>query len=174
LGENANIKSEFRQEEDKMAKETPRLRDFGQDNFLFSFFRAITKRKRASEVLRESEQRYRSLMDDVLDSLWVGLFILDDSFKIVWVNRALERYFGLRREEVIGKDKRQLIREQIKNIFEEPKTFAEKVFATYDNNTYIENFECHVLADGQREERWLEHWSQPIQSGFFAGGRIEH
>ena len=32
-----------------MAEETPRLRDFGRDNFLFSFFRAITKRKQAGE-----------------------------------------------------------------------------------------------------------------------------
>lgn len=39
---------------------------------------------------------------------------------------------------------------------------------------YIENFECHVLPDGEREERWLEHWSQPIRSGLYAGGRIEH
>ncbi len=174
LYEDANIKVEFRQEEDKMTEETSQLRDFGRDNFFFSFFHAITKRKRAGEALPESKQRYRLLMDDVLNSSKVGLFILDDSFKVVWINQALERYFGLRREKVIGKDKRQLIRGQIKNIFEKPENFVEKVFATYDDNTYVESFECHVLSDGQREERWLEHWSQPIQSGFFAGGRIEH
>ena len=132
------------------------------------------ERKRAAEALRESEQRYRSLMDDVLDSSKVGIFILNKNFKIAWVNQALERYFGLRREKVIGKDKRQLIHKQIKDIFEDPEGFVEKVFATYDNNTYIENFECHVLANGRREDRWLEHWSQPIHSGLFAGGRIEH
>jgi len=75
---------------------------------------------------------------------------------------------------VIGKDKRQLIRKRIKKIFEDPERFAEKVIATYDDNTYIEHFECHVLPDGEREERWLEHWSQPIRSGLYAGGRIEH
>jgi PAS domain S-box-containing protein len=86
----------------------------------------------------------------------------------------LERYFGLRRDKIIGKDKRQLIRERIKDTFEDPESFAENVLATYDDNTYIENFECHVLPDGEREERWLEHWSQPIRSGLYAGGRIEH
>ena len=136
--------------------------------------RDITERKRAEEALRESEKRYRSLTDDVLDSSKVGIFILDNNFKIVWVNQALERYFGLRRQEVIGKDNRRLIRRRIKDIFEDPESFVEKVFATYDNNTYIENFECHVLADGWREDRWLEHWSRPIHSGLFAGGRIEH
>jgi len=131
------------------------------------------ERERSEEALQRSEERHRSLMNDVLDTTAVGMFILDPDFKVVWVNRALERYFGLRRDDVIGKDKRQLINEQIKNIFEDPEGFAKRVLATYDNNTYVEHFECHVLPDGEREERWLEHWSQPIQSGLYAGGRIE-
>ena len=30
-----------------------------------------------------------------------------------------------------------------------------------------------MLAEGNRKERWLEHTSNPIQSGRYAGGRIE-
>jgi len=134
----------------------------------------IEEQKRTEEALKESELRYRSLTNDVLDTTSVGIFILDSDFHVVWVNQALERYFGLRREEIIGKDKRQLIRERIKDIFEDPVSFAEKVFATYDDNTYIERFECHIVLDSEREERWLEHWSQPILSGLYAGGRVEH
>jgi PAS domain S-box-containing protein len=136
--------------------------------------RNIGEIHRSAEALRESEERYRSLTDDVLDSSAVGILILDPDFKIAWVNRSLERYFGIQRKEIVGKDKRQLICERIKYIFEDPEGFAEKVLAAYDNNTYIENFECHVLPDGERKERWLEHWSQPIRSGLYAGGRIEH
>ena len=138
------------------------------------FIRDITKYKQAVEALQQGEQKYQSLTNDVLDSSAVGIFILDPDFKVVRVNNALESYFGLRREEVIGKDKRQLISKQIKHTFENPEEFAEKVLNTYDNNTYVENFECHVLTEGKRKERWLEHWSQPIQSGLYAGGRIEH
>jgi len=132
------------------------------------------KHKYAEEALQKSEEKYRSLTDDVLDNSAVGIFILDSDFRVVWVNRALEDYFGLKRDDIIGKDKRQLIRERIKDIFENPDSFANKVFTTYDDNTYIERFECHVLPNGTREERWFEHQSRPIQSGLYTGGRTEH
>jgi len=130
--------------------------------------------KNADKKLRLSEERYRSLTDDALDTSTVGIFILDNDFNIVWVNQAIEDYFCLKRNDIIGKDKRQLIRERVVDIFENPDRFVNKVFATYDDNTYAERFECHVLPDDAREERWLEHRSQPIQSGIYAGGRIEH
>ncbi len=124
--------------------------------------------------IEESEARYRSLTDDVMDTSVAGILILDKDFRIVWVNQALERSFGLQRTEIIGRDNRQLIREQVKHIFENAEGFEQKVVAAFDNNTYTENFECHVLPDGESKERWLEHWSHPIQSGLYAGGRIEH
>ena len=136
--------------------------------------RDIRERKRAEEALRESEERYRSLVDEVIESSNVGLFILDADFRIVWLNKALERFFGLKRDEVIGKDKRRLIRDKIRYVFEDPDGFADRVLSAYDVNTYIENFECHVLPGPSREELWLEYWSQPIKSGLYAGGRIEH
>ncbi|KPJ61140.1 MAG: hypothetical protein AMJ42_01235 [Deltaproteobacteria bacterium DG_8] len=122
----------------------------------------------------KNKEKYRSLIDSVLDTSKVGIFILDSGFRVVWLNQALESYFGIRKDEVVGKCKRQLIQKRIKNIFEDPERFAERVLATYDNNTYVGNFECHVLPDGKRKERWLEHWSQPIRSGLYAGGRIEY
>ncbi len=129
--------------------------------------------KQVEEALRESEEKYRSLLDDVVDSTNVGIFILDSDFKVVWVNQALELHFGLQREEVVGRDKRQLILKKIKHIFEDPDSFMGKVLATYDDNTYVENFECHVLSGDKREDRWLEHWSKPIRSGLYTGGRVE-
>ncbi|ADI75085.1 multi-sensor signal transduction histidine kinase (plasmid) [Methanohalobium evestigatum Z-7303] len=124
--------------------------------------------------LIEKEERHRTIVDDVLDSSKVGIFILDSCFHVVWINEPMEDYFGIDREDIIGKDKRQLVEDKLKHIFEDSDEFANRLLATYDDNSYIENFECHVLPDSNREERWLEHWSQPIKSGLYAGGRIEH
>ena len=91
---------------------------------------------------QQIKEKYQSFTKDILDSSAVGIFILDSDFKVVWINHSTEKYFGLQREIVIGKDKRKLIKKNIQNIFEDPNEFIRKVFATYDNNTYIENFEC--------------------------------
>ena len=64
--------------------------------------------------------------------------------------------------------------ERLRYIFEKPKEFHDKVVASYDKNSYVEHFECHVLPENGRKELWLEHWSQPITSGLYSGGRIEH
>ncbi len=136
--------------------------------------RDVTKQRRAEEELRKGEERYRTLIDDVIDDMDVGVFILDSEFKVAWINNTMEQYFGLDRNEIVGKDKRQLIRGRISGIFEDPDEFMDKVLATYDDNTYVENFECHVLPDGGREERYLVHKSQPISVGPLSGGRIEN
>ena len=143
-------------------------------NQFATIFQDITDRKRMEMALRESENKHRSLTDDVLDNTEAGISILNAEFKVVWVNHAMERFFGFQRDAVIGKDNRRLIQDTSAGIFEDPETFAAKVFATYDNNTYTEKFECHVMPTADRQERWLQHWSQPIHSGLYAGGRVEH
>lgn len=129
---------------------------------------------RQSDNRQEQYDQYRLLTATIFDSSSVGVFVLDANFQVVLVNKAMETYFGLQRENVVGRDKRTLITSTISSIMEEPEQFVEKVFATYDNNTYVEHFDCHVLPGPGREERWLEHWSEPITTGLFVGGRIEH
>ncbi len=112
-------------------------------------------------------------MEKVLDILPIGVFVLDAKFQVAEVNSTLEAFFGISREKMVGQDKRKLILERISKIFENGDKFRSRVLATYDDNTYIERFVCHVLAGDGREERWLEHSSQPILKGFYEGGRIE-
>jgi len=156
MKENNNAKMELKKELNALRKELEK-----------SALNDTTKHK-------QLEEKYPSFTKDILDASTVGIFILDSDFKVVWINNVIESYFALQREKIIGKDKRQLIKKNIQHIFEDPDEFIRKVFATYDDNTYIENFECHVLPEGKRKERWLEHWSQTIKYGLYAGGRIEH
>jgi len=142
-------------------------------DILHRTIRYAMERHEVQMVLRQTEREYRSLIDDVFDNSTVSVLILDEAFKIVWINEATERYFGILREDVLGKDKRDLIRNEIKYIFEDAEHFEERVLYTYDNNIFTERFECHVLPDDDRKDRWLEHWSQPINEGLFSGGRIE-
>jgi PAS fold. len=129
-----------------------------------------TERKASAD----SEPAYRSLVEDGLAISTVGIFVLDKDFSVVWLNEGIEEYFGVDRENIIGKDKRRLITDRLKYIFAEPDRFAETVCATYDDNTYVEQFDCHVVGDETRADRWLEHSSYPIPDGPYAGGRIEH
>jgi PAS domain S-box-containing protein len=111
---------------------------------------------------------------EALESSAFGVFILDPRFNVVWMNRTMESYFGIRREEAIGRSKRAMVNARIKHMFEDPERFAATVLATYDRNTYAEDFQCHVLPGEGRQERWLERRSRPIETGDLSGGRIEH
>ena len=67
---------------------------------LISAMRDITERKTADHALRESEARFRLLVESVVD---YAIFMLDPDGKIVSWNAGAERLKGYRAEEVIGK-----------------------------------------------------------------------
>jgi len=110
---------------------------------------------------------------EVLDRADIGVFVLDDEFDVAWANEATQRYFGVERDDVIGRDKRAVIDDVIADAIDDAVSFRERVFGTYDDNSYAERFECRVVPDDEREGRWLEHRSKPIETGQYAGGRVE-
>jgi PAS domain S-box-containing protein len=70
----------------------------------FVFMRDITERKSAEEALKQSEEKYHTLIDNIQD----GVFIIQDG-KIQFANEALAKMGGYTVEEVIGKDFRELV-----------------------------------------------------------------
>jgi len=112
-------------------------------------------------------------ISSVIDEADVGVFILDDTFDVVWIDETIETYFAVDREDIIGRHKPTVIEETISKRLVDPETFVETVLATYEDNAYVEQFECRTSPGPGRNERWLEHRSKPIESGRYAGGRVE-
>ncbi len=150
------------------------IKDETNSYILGRALRYALERHRTEAALRRSEEEYRSLINDVFNIATVGVLLLDKNFNVVWVNEATEIYFNVRREELLGQDKRHLIESKLKCVFELPDDYAQAVLNTYLKNDFTTHLECHVIAGENREERWLDHWSQRINDGMYAGGRIEY
>jgi len=74
--------------------------------------RNITERKQTEEQLRESEERFRS----IVENSQTGIMIIDDAYRFVYVNDELCRISGYSRNEVIGQDFRQFLDEESKKL----------------------------------------------------------
>lgn len=165
--ENAGLQAVQKGAQDYLSK-----MDVGSRLLTRSIYYAI-ERNDIELSLRSREREYRSLIDDVFDTSTVAVLILNKEFKVVWVNEATETYFGIPRSQLIGRDKHELIANDLKCIFQDPETYAANLQNVYDKGTFATRFECKIVEGENRQERWLEHWSQPISDGIYSGGLIE-
>jgi PAS domain S-box-containing protein len=103
----------------------------------------------------------------------VGVLLVDNDGDIAWCNSAVESYFGVDRETIAGRDGRTVVTEQIAPTVADSEAFRDRVLSSQDRDATSEPFECRVVGDGEHAERWLEHRSEQIESGRYAGGRVE-
>ncbi|HEV7331600.1 MAG TPA: PAS domain S-box protein [Flavisolibacter sp.] len=76
---------------------------FNDQNQLIGFSkvtRDLTDRKYYDESLRQSEERYRALVEQLTD---YGIFMLDEKGRIISWNEGAKRILGYTAEEIIGK-----------------------------------------------------------------------
>lgn len=59
----------------------------------------ITERRKAEDKLRESEEKYRNIVETANE----GISIVDAEFRVTYINKRIEDMFGYSSEEVIGK-----------------------------------------------------------------------
>jgi len=73
-------------------------------HFIIANVRDITERKQAENALKESEEKHRTLIENIQD----GVFMIQDA-KVKFANEAFARIGGYRMEEVIGMDFQELV-----------------------------------------------------------------
>ena len=60
----------------------------------------ITEKRKAEERLKESEERYRAIVENSHD----GILLVDDSRRLLYTNETLCELLGYTRKELVGKD----------------------------------------------------------------------
>ncbi|MGD9874486.1 MAG: response regulator [Kiritimatiellia bacterium] len=156
-------------------------RDTIQDMGLIPILLQVFATRAASEIEREqatnklwqSEERYRSLTDDVMGSSSIGTLIVDANNRVAWSNKAFFRLLNLPVGDLTGHPKREILETLLKKI-DAPEVFEEAVAQSYRSGMPLEPVEIHLPDEDKSRERWIRHWNQVIGSGLYMGGRIEH
>jgi PAS domain S-box-containing protein len=98
-------------------------------------FRDITERKQMEEALRESEKRFRQILEDVSNIAVQGY---DEERRVTFWNKASEKLYGYTEEEALGDKLEDLIippnmREQVQRFVQRWIEFGEKIPAGENN-----------------------------------------
>jgi len=111
---------------------------------LMGFFHDVSERKRVEDRLKDTESRFRSVMEQSSE----GIILIDESGEIIEWNRAQEQITGRSRSEVLGRPTWEVISELI------PRDKRSDQFLEV-----AEQWVTHVLRTGQvpQEMRLHEH-----------------
>ena len=149
------------------------LDDAGKPVGSMFVIRDMTKIRAVEKALQQSQSRYQSLIEDVLDISTVGICILDKDFNVVWINQAaVINWFG-DRAYLLGEDFREFIRDLPSKNIENGDRLIGEILLSYHSGYFMEDVEIHFINQGAQDEKVLQYSSRPITVGYFAGGRIE-
>jgi len=85
--------------------------DQGNPLFEIAVVEDVTERKKAEEAVKESEEKFRSVVENSHE----GIFIIDNVYKFSYVNDEFCKMSGYSRKDLIGVDFRQFLEKKSKN-----------------------------------------------------------
>ncbi len=116
----------------------------GNEERLIVYIRDITERKKAEKALKESEENFRTLVNNTLD----GILILNFEGEVITANAAVGKMFGLDLKNVAGKSiTKYLAPESV------PKAIADQINVLNDKGGYLSVYRA-ISASG--EPFWIE------------------
>lgn len=110
----------------------------------------IAERTKVEDALRQSEARYRAIVEDQTE--FICRFRADST--IVFVNNAYCRFFNVRKEEVIGNSYEP-------TVYESDRTRVNQVIESISSERSVVQIENRVVVDGEIR------WTQWVSRGFF-------
>jgi two-component system, NtrC family, response regulator AtoC len=112
----------------------------------------ISERKQAEQALKESEERYRAVIQDQTELICR----LSPDWTFTFVNEAFCRYFGLHSDELIGHRLESLVSDELRGE-------VDNYLASLNERNPVSTYEIQV-PDRHQERRWLR-WTGRILLG---------
>ncbi len=135
--------------------------------------RDMTEIRAVENALQQSQSRYQSLIEDVLDISTVGICILDKDFKVVWINQADAIDWLGDRAQLLGKDFRTILKFYSPVDINNGDRLIGEILMSYHSSYFMEDVEIYFRSRNTNQGKVLQYSSRPITIGFFTGGRIE-
>jgi PAS domain S-box-containing protein len=114
----------------------------------------ITERKRAQEALRESEAKYRTLLESIRDRV----YILDTEGCFTFVNDEIVERSGRRKEWFLGRHYLEIIHPQYREL-------AQRNFEAEMRGEALPPYEIIISFPGLAEPKWVEVNRKPLRDG---------
>jgi PAS domain S-box-containing protein len=127
----------------------------GREGGVDVYMRDITERRGAEEALRESERRYKELVESA-NSIIIKM---DKEGKISFVNEFAQNYFGYSLNELLGQDVRLLIPETESSSGRRLEEMTNSILRNPDD--FAENINENVRKNGERV--WISWRNRAIR-----------
>ncbi len=124
--------------------------EVGAQPYLGNLIIDITDRQRAEDALRQSEERYRGLIENLQDAV----FSIDAQGTILFVSKAIEAFTGFRPEELVGRSFREFL-------FQDDRVEVERQFEELLQDLSHGPWEYRILTKSV-DVRWVRSSSRPI------------